>query len=856
MTDSSATIENLTRLVETGQAQEVEMESLRKHLAELEHGVLVSNLSEEVQQSIANLTHLSSQALNSITNHRILDSLYFPELHKRDGAVSKAYSNTFEWIFDESPSQKQEKALEGQTLFRNWVEIGEGMFHIIGKPGAGKSTLMRYIIENPQMKDLLTSWTAGKKLIIGKFFFWRRGGHMEHSIQAMLQTLLYDILKEYPELALAVFPLDWAYVHLLPWQAPFHLQINDKALRQAFERLICHPELGEKFCLYFHIDGLDEFKKDENSEIDSAGDEQYEELVHLILKWAKETTGGLKFCVSSRENIIFLQKFEGPKYFRLQDLTYDDMYRFVSDELGSRDGFIDLEKPVDGAERLFSKITERAEGVFLWVSLVVNGLVGDCEYGGASFSELECRVDDAPSDLQPMFKQIFKSIKKADRKRSEQTFTIVLKLMESTQWMRMSLFRFSLLDDFNADSKLAVDIDCLKKKGLVGMDSQQVKRRLDRARKQLHRLCKGLLEVRVDVEDHLNNVATSNHWMYPAPLRNKTYLVDFVTSIHRDVHEFLMSDEVRKERDVYLQGFDIDGAICQTFVAEIASMMAPADQGTGSWKSTTHVVFYIPELVNILESLSKHDSTEQQHLRALDNIDALRYSAETSSHFHEARWRNEIKLPTGNNVPCFGDSSFSVCNYAAACGFEKYFSNDFQLDGRDKAIEDGTFLFALMQMMRVRDPYRYPASKPKTSYASILQHIVQSGRPSKHALTMAWEHFIALSIEWSMPWTPNGDGAGIAMAFLKSGADPGLQLRIRSNKWESYLDARPSTQDAKFHRIETLPESPGVSFLRRKDFVTLRELFEFLNPPNLQTLLSIMDKGQGQGELLSRPRRD
>jgi hypothetical protein len=79
-------------------------------------------------------------------------------------------------------------ALQGE-----WLEAGDGVFHVSGKPGAGKSTLMKFIFRNPRTKDLLTRWAAGRKLVFGKFFFWKPGSDMENSILAMRRSPDVDL---------------------------------------------------------------------------------------------------------------------------------------------------------------------------------------------------------------------------------------------------------------------------------------------------------------------------------------------------------------------------------------------------------------------------------------------------------------------------------------------------------------------------------------------------------------------------------------------------------------------------------------------------------------------------------------
>jgi hypothetical protein len=90
---------------------------------------------------------------------------------------------------------------------------------------------------------------------------------MENSIPAMLRTLIYDTLKQCPELTEAIFPQHWSQVHLVPWQAQMKLRFDDDDIREAFDRLIGTRNLGEDRCLCFLINGMDERPRKKNKDI-------------------------------------------------------------------------------------------------------------------------------------------------------------------------------------------------------------------------------------------------------------------------------------------------------------------------------------------------------------------------------------------------------------------------------------------------------------------------------------------------------------------------------------------------------------------------------------------------------------
>lgn len=836
----SETIKRLEELGEVGKASAEDVSSLRKNIATLQHGVQVSTLSQEAQETIASLIRLSSKALGSITSRRILNSLDFPEMHTRYAKVPNAYSKTFEWIFEEQAPQKQQKALEGRMLFREWLKVGDGVFHVSGKPGAGKSTLMRFISKHTETKKLLASWAADRKPVFGKFFFWKPGSYMENSIPAMLRTLIYDTLKQCPELTEVVFPQHWSQVHSVPWQEQVNLRFDDDEIREAFDRLIRNRNLGEDRCLCFLIDGLDEFREtpEENNKF----------LVKLLSNWTEEAGRDLKLCVSSREYDVFLERFEGPRGFKLQELTYDDIYEFTREKLELNQNFVELEKPLNGGHRLISKVANKADGVFMWVSLVVNQLDSACD-DGFDFSQLEDQIDCNEKEVQDLFRQLLDSIKDSDKDRSAQTFAFILMLLENNHGMRMSLFRYSLLSDFFKNPKFAADIDGLKKAGLVGTDKANIERRTKTARKLLYRYCKGLLEVHNNEEDPLEKILNPHR----IALRRNTHLAKSISLAHRDVVEFLLEESVKKDRTARIQEFDMFGAICQTFTAEVASTMAVKEDSNGTWENQIESIFYVPELMDILRSIPQRGSVKEQHLRALDNLDVLRRPSEPSPKYREGL-HVEILSPE-IAVPYFGSSfSFSVCHFAAALGVEEYFGYEADLTGRDAATKDGSLASVLIEMLSIRHRDRFIGTIFNySSYPAILRRMLQHGccpnRATSGGLTMsAWELFVSVSMMSGTPWKFDAPGAEMAKVFLEFGADPNISFEVSANKWEKYLEIYPSIPGrptnvragAAGHGHETLEFLWKLQWSKRR--TDLRDVFEYLNPPNLQTLLALLDE--------------
>jgi hypothetical protein len=90
------------------------------------------------------------------------------------------------------------------------------------------------------------------------------------------------------------------------------------------------------------------------------------------------------------------------------------------------------ENPIE-ASSLVTEIVTKADGVFLWVRIVVRSLLEGMSYGD-SIDELQSRLAELPSDLTKLYVYIFHAIKPKYRvegakyfqmMRSWQTFSIL-----------------------------------------------------------------------------------------------------------------------------------------------------------------------------------------------------------------------------------------------------------------------------------------------------------------------------------------------------------------------------------------------------------------------------------------------
>jgi ABC-type glutathione transport system ATPase component len=50
--------------------------------------------------------------------------------------------------------------LEVGKVYMDWLATGGGVFHVSGKLGSGKSTLMKFLLKHPRTKSELLEWSG------------------------------------------------------------------------------------------------------------------------------------------------------------------------------------------------------------------------------------------------------------------------------------------------------------------------------------------------------------------------------------------------------------------------------------------------------------------------------------------------------------------------------------------------------------------------------------------------------------------------------------------------------------------------------------------------------------------------
>lgn len=323
--------------------------------------------------------------------------------NRRD-SIHEAATQTFGWIF-RNPDLvfKREPSLE--ISFPCWLETGCDVFHIAGKPGSGKSTLMKYLVQHQKTTSLLRSWSRScgtRKAVHAAFFFWKQGTWLEHSTQGLVRGLLYEILHQVPSLIPTMFPQLW-HPDSMDSEIPFqNSKITESEVSDAFERLVMSPNEFREVSICFFIDGLDEYNE-------STQGLSHADLVRLLFTWVKRSSGRVKLCVSSREWMEF-DAFSSKQRITLQNLTRVDMQIFVRHRLTNIPRFVKMEEADrKGTLELRKQLLSRADGVFLWITLMVKSLERGITRGD-SVEKLQKRVRETPQDMRYFLTELLNSV--------------------------------------------------------------------------------------------------------------------------------------------------------------------------------------------------------------------------------------------------------------------------------------------------------------------------------------------------------------------------------------------------------------------------------------------------------------
>jgi hypothetical protein len=390
---------------------------------------------------------------------QLLDSLYDKDMNARRNQIKKCHTDTFPWVFSEEIQRPWDS-------FTEWLNSRDSIYWISGKAGSGKSTLMKFLVDDERTSQYLYKWAPDCSIY--SHFIWNSGTRIQGSILGLLRSLLYQIfdanedilvhiLRKWPKFSRNKNPEDWS---------------RDDLEEILFQSLSLHQK---GVCIF--LDGLDEIDPRDGPF----------DLLHLVRRISSiPKNNGLKVCASSRPEASFIQGLTTYPKLRLQDLTKHDVEVYAKDFFQTKCTFnlsgIDESQFTD-------EIVNKANGVFLWVSLALKSLQRGITNGDDPTKLME-RLRALPSELGKLYEEMLKRLGDDQDLYSMEAamlFNIFILFSENLQSTRLNLFQYAVAVDPTLRDML------LKQK--IPPSPTSLKKPLLEVDRKLTSRCAGILEV-------------------------------------------------------------------------------------------------------------------------------------------------------------------------------------------------------------------------------------------------------------------------------------------------------------------------------------------------------------------------
>ena len=258
----------------------------------------------------------------------LLESLQYHAMDARYATIKTAHTRTCRWLLKE-------------PNYRDWLDMNKTVEHhgflwIRGKPGSGKSTLMKFAVGSAR---------KAKTETVVSFLFNARGEELEKSTLGMYQSLLYQILKEIPVLPIVLDRLR----PTIPQE--FYTWERDD-LQNLFTAVI--KSLGQCHLTCF-TDALDECEEGQIRELVA--------FLEQLGRAAIDSQTHFHVCLSSRHYPHISIRNGIQLTLEGQEGHEEDIARYLSSELKAGRG--------NQCDAIKKGILKRSSGIFLWVVLVV-----------------------------------------------------------------------------------------------------------------------------------------------------------------------------------------------------------------------------------------------------------------------------------------------------------------------------------------------------------------------------------------------------------------------------------------------------------------------------------------------------
>ncbi|KAL6823208.1 hypothetical protein V8C40DRAFT_275326 [Trichoderma camerunense] len=368
--------------------------------------------------------------------HAIATDIQFNDIKSREEAIPKSFETTYSWIFQNEPPMKNGMPL--WDSFPKWFEGDSNkVYWITGKPGSGKSTMMKLILKNKTLWNDLSQSLGALRLLLIQYYAWHPGNVLQKSLQGLKRTVIFQALTEFPELTPVLSPRRWAFCQALRSISGLP-KWTDWEIEESFEALL--SSCGKTIKLALFIDGLDEFNMPPA------------EIVNYIKHIRARCGSGLKLCAASRPWTEFQDEFNESPMLQMHLHTYSDMKIFINGKFGDNKAFAEQKQLYpDSSSQLLTDIAERANGVFIWLSIVVQRLLGLLSEG-QSINQARKDLEALPTDILSLYSTIWGSIQPKNLPDASYMMQVLRAADGPFRWFKMWLIEESRFTSITANN--------------------------------------------------------------------------------------------------------------------------------------------------------------------------------------------------------------------------------------------------------------------------------------------------------------------------------------------------------------------------------------------------------------------
>lgn len=460
--------------------------------------------------------------------HRILRHLVFEDMDSRANQIPNAARDTYNWTVEDGPVNEKDQRRYSWQVFLEWLRTGDKILHVSGNPGSGKSTLMKFLSQHERTRQELQAWAGVDTLIFCVFYFWNPGSQMQRTLSGLYRSLLFQALTQCPELAEVVFP-----VQVRTMRASFGDMMVEKTqnfgeyhIEEAFKLLLKRASSGG-YRLCFFIDGLDEC---EGNRL------QHEGLTNMLQNWV--SPDAIKICLSSRPYSEFLQPLDIPGncLIQLHELNESDIRAYCLNRL---ENDIYARERGNLCQRLAGIVVAHAQGVFLWVHLVVDILLEGFRQDDPD-SVLEAQLEALPSDIDKLYTKLRKHFESNSIQRVRSDRMLLLAARNQCRADLIAL-AFSWLEEDGNDLGGLMNPDFPPVFETKPYSIEEVHKRINHVARQINGLARGFLEVWENKHEA---------WW---PAKEGTINMLRIRFCHRTARDYLLQSESRRRE--LLQSF-------------------------------------------------------------------------------------------------------------------------------------------------------------------------------------------------------------------------------------------------------------------------------------------------------------